>query len=252
MKTTGKLYGRLAWAFPVITPLRHYKKETEQAFRLIRKAARIPVRTLLHLGCGGGHNDHFFRRHARVTGVDLSPAMLRLARRLNPDVAYLEGDMRKVRLGRTYDAVAAWDSVNHMTGPGDLAKVFDSAYRHLEKGGVFFFLLDTDRAQFCQGSVDGYVNRGKGVKIAFIENLYDPDPRDTHYETRFVFLIRRKSGFKVETDRFRCGLFSAGEVLALLRKRGFRARFLRYRPGAEAMEGCASGRAYYPAFIAVK
>ncbi|KAF0126480.1 MAG: type 11 methyltransferase [Elusimicrobia bacterium] len=176
----------------------------------------------------------------------------RLARRLNPDVAYAVGDMRTLRLGRTYDAVVAWDSLNHMTGPADLEKVFATAYRHLEKGGVFFFLLDTDRAQFRQGAVDGYIGRGKGVKIAFIENLYDPDPSDSHYETRFVFLIRRKGGFSVETDRFRCGLFSAGEVPALLRKRGFRARFLKCRPGAEALEGCSSGQGYYPAFIAVK
>lgn len=252
MKTTGKLYGRLAWAFPVITPLRHYKKETEQAFRLIRKAARIPVRTLLHLGCGGGHNDHFFRKYARVTGVDISRPMLRLARRLNPDVAYLAGDMRTARLGRTFDAVVAWDSLTLMAGPADLAKVFATAYRHLEKGGVFFFLLDADRAQFRQGAVDGYANRAKGAKITFIENRYDPDPRDAHYETRFVFLIRRKGGLEVETDRSRCGLFSAGEVLALLRRRGFRARFLKYRPGAEALEGCAADQAYYPAFVAVK
>src|SRR5262245_14089732 len=47
------------------------------------------------LGCGPGHVARYLReRGARVCGVDLSPAMVDRARRLNPDIDFMQGDMR--------------------------------------------------------------------------------------------------------------------------------------------------------------
>ena len=70
----------LAWAWPLISPPEDYQQEAEDFTAQLRAHARRPLRTLLHLGCGGGHLDHWFQAHFAVTGVDLSPEMLRIAR----------------------------------------------------------------------------------------------------------------------------------------------------------------------------
>ena len=44
--------------------------------------------------------------------------MLELSRTLNPDCEHLEGDMRTLRLGRTFDAVLIHDAVMYMTDRG--------------------------------------------------------------------------------------------------------------------------------------
>lgn len=253
MKDEKRLYNDLSWTFPIITPLEHYRTETESVFRLIRKHSRIPVKTILHLGCGGGHNDCAFKKHARVTGVDLSLSMLKLAKKLNPEVSYHCGDMRAIRLTEAFDAVVAWDSMNHMLTIRDLAKTIATARDHLIEGGVFFFLLDTDKEQFRQNTTRHYSNRKNNVTVTFIENMYDPDPSDSTYESTFLYLIRRDGKLTIETDSFLCGLYSVKEVLGTLRKSGFDARFMKYNPGPDTQENDGPSRQeYYPAFIAVK
>ena len=109
------LYSRLAWVFPLFSPLNTYRKETAFFSRLIRANARRPVKTLLHLGCGAGHNDYFFKKVFQVFGVDRSRSMLRQAKKLNPGADYRPGGYRSVRLNRTFDAVACVDSLDYMT-----------------------------------------------------------------------------------------------------------------------------------------
>ena len=130
-----RLYGDLAWTWPIISPPEDYVPESEFFANLMKEHLETEPRTLLHLGCGGGHNDHTLKQHFGVTGVDISPEMLGLARKLNPDVTYVEGDMRTVRLERTFDAVAILDSVNYMLAATDLRTAFDTAFAHLKPGG---------------------------------------------------------------------------------------------------------------------
>ena len=135
-----RLYNDLAWAFPIITPLEHYLEETQLFCNIIREHSKIPLKTLLHLGCGGGHNDYIFKKYFQVTGVDKSAAMLELARQLNPEVNYISGDMRSVRLENTFDAVVTIDSIAYMVTVEDLRGMFATVFSHLKPGGVFLFL----------------------------------------------------------------------------------------------------------------
>src|SRR3954454_23213708 len=46
------------------------------------------------LGCGPGHVARYLHDHGvQVTGLDLSEAMVEQARRLNPDIAFRQGNM---------------------------------------------------------------------------------------------------------------------------------------------------------------
>src|SRR5579883_3035285 len=49
------------------------------------------------LGCGPGHVARYLGdRGVTVTGIDLSPAMVDAARRLNPGIEFVPGDMRSL------------------------------------------------------------------------------------------------------------------------------------------------------------
>ena len=45
------------------------------------------------------------------------------------------------------------------------------------------------------------------VDIVFIENYYDPDPKDTSYEATLIFLVRCGGELKIHTDHHLCGIF---------------------------------------------
>src|SRR3712207_9202645 len=99
--STPRLYGDLAFLWSLFSPPEEYVEEVETfRARLLRHG--VPDGgAVLHLGSGGGSIDYHLKRHYRVTGVDLSPAMLAHARGVNPEVEYLHGDIRDARLGRT-------------------------------------------------------------------------------------------------------------------------------------------------------
>jgi SAM-dependent methyltransferase len=93
------MYSDLAWTFPIVGLPEEYDEEAENFRRAILEHARIPAHGLLDLGCGSGHLDVVLKKIFQVTGVDLSPEMLLLARRQYPQVTYLPGDMRNLGQG---------------------------------------------------------------------------------------------------------------------------------------------------------
>lgn len=64
---------------------------------------------ILDVGCGTGESTRFLRQHykgTRVDGMDLSPGMLSVARRHDPQGTYFEGDVTEIpRPDASYDLV---------------------------------------------------------------------------------------------------------------------------------------------------
>ena len=218
-----RLYDDLAWLWPIVSPPEDYREECAEYRRLIEQRSRRPVRSLLHLGCGGGHHDYHLRRHFAVTGVDRSPAMLALARRLNPGVIYRVGDLREVRLDEAFDAVVLFDAVAYMCSPDDLRAVFETALAHLRPGGVFLTVVEATSERFRQNRTWTSVHTAADTEVVMVENAYDPDRSDTTYEVTFLYLIRRDGGLSIEADRHTCGIFPLETWLDLLTEVGFAA-----------------------------
>ena len=224
----NRLYGDLAWTMPIITPPSEYVGESDLFAETIREHAETGVTTLLHLGCGAGHNDNTLKKHFRLTGVDLSETMLGLARRLNPEATYVQGDMRTVRLGKTFAAVIGLDSLGYMLTETDLKAAFTTAFVHLEPGGVFLTVQEYDPSRFQQNHTEARARAEGGVEITLVENKYDPDPDDTAFEATLIFLIRREGQLQVEADLHVCGLFGLDTWLRLLREVGFEVTQLEF------------------------
>lgn len=248
-----RLYNDLAWTFPIISPLDHYLEETQLFCNIIREHSKIPLKTLLHLGCGGGHNDYIFKKYFQVTGIDKSAAMLKLAKELNPEVNYLCEDMRTVQLGHFFDTVVAIDSIAYILTVEDLRKVFTTAFSHLKSGGVFMFIAEDTKENFKQNNTTSYTNSKQGVEITFIDNRYDPDTTDTSYESTFIYLVRRNGNLEIYSDRHLCGLFKSDTFIDLLKEIGFEVKQLRYEPPKSAVEPLGlAGYEYYPMFVCMK
>jgi len=241
-----RLYSGLSWIWPIVSPCEDYVEETELFSRVIREHARIKVKKLLHIGCGGGHNDYTFKKYFKVTGADISVDMLKHAKTINSDVSYQSGDMRAIRLGKSFDAVAILDSINYMRTKKDLRKAFVTAYEHLKPGGVFLTYVEEIAGEFRQNDIQ-FITRTQGdVEIILIEIYYDPDPTDTSYEVTFIYLIRRKGKLEIYSDRHECGIFNLKTWLSLLKKVGFEVKQMKFEHST-FKEG-----KYLPMFVCTK
>lgn len=223
---TIRLYNDLAWLWPLWGDHEtEYADYAAHVARLIATHAAPHPATLLSLACGGGKNLHTLKKHFSVTGLDLSPTMLRQAAALNPECAFVRADMRTFSLGTLFDAILLEDGVSHLVCRADLAATFASAYAHLRPGGVLVVTPDVTTESFRQNqtSYAEAVARLKppGVDVSFVENLYDPDPTDEHYEATILYLIRENGRLRIETDRWTLGLFPLAVWKQLLRDAGF-------------------------------
>jgi SAM-dependent methyltransferase len=217
----NRLYSDLAWLWPLWQDVEEYRQESERFAQLIKQYSQIETGTILDLGCGGGKNDYYLKRHFKLTGIDISESMLANAGELNPDCEYLPGDMRDLDLGRQFDAVFINDSITYMISPKDLVRAFRTAYQHLKPGGVCITYPDDCKEKFRQNHTSVWQKNRGNLDLVFIENNYDPDPDDDTFETVFIFMIRENGRLRIEKDLHICGLFGLDVWRNSLRQTGF-------------------------------
>lgn len=209
------------WGDPTV----EYAHYCAHVIRLIEQYAQRPVRSLLNIGCGGGKNVFNLKERYQMTGLDLSPAMLELAGTLNPSCEFIQGDMRSFSLGRTFDAILLDDAVSFMASRADLSRAFQTAFSHLNPGGIMVTTPDVTLETFLQNQTVATpaIDKAKpdNIDVVFIENLYDPDTTDEHYEATMLYLIRENGMLRMETDRYTLGLFSLDTWRQTLSKTGF-------------------------------
>ncbi|MBM3144406.1 MAG: class I SAM-dependent methyltransferase [Chloroflexi bacterium] len=221
-----KLYRELADWWPVLSAPEEYAEEAEFYRQTILSHCGYPPKTMLELGCGGGNNASHLKAHFELTLVDLSPGMLAVSRKLNPECEHLQGDMRDIRLGRQFDVVFIHDAIAYMTTESDLRRAIETAYCHCKPGGVALFAPDQVRETF-KTSTDHGGHDGEGCSLRYLEWAWDPDPEDTRYLVYMVYLLRRgDNAVRCVEDRHELGLFSHDDWMRLIREAGFQPKSL--------------------------
>jgi SAM-dependent methyltransferase len=224
-----RLYADLASWWPLISAPEEYTEEAATAATIMNSAA-IDVREVLELGSGGGHNAVHLKKRFRLTLVDLSADMLAMSQRLNPECAHHQGDMRMLRLGRTFDAVFVHDAIAYMTTEADLCQVIETAFAHCRPGGIALFVPDHTAENFQPVTDHGGSDGPDGRGARYLEWTWDPDPNDTWIRSEYAFLLRDTDGsVRVVEEAHRTGLFSRQVWLGLLTAAGFHAEAITER-----------------------
>lgn len=88
------------------------------------------------LGCGPGQVGRYLHEQGvQVEGIDLSPAMIEVAARLNPGIGFRVGDIEHLDVpDRAYAGVVLFYSLVHFDTP-QLGRVFEEVRRVLAPGG---------------------------------------------------------------------------------------------------------------------
>ena len=243
MNEDPKLYSELASWFHLLTDPADYTEEAELYRGILLEACR--PETVLELGSGGGNNASHLKRHFELTLTDRSPDMLALSRSINPECEHVLGDMRSLRLGRTFDGVFVHDALAYLTTEDDLRAAMETAFVHCRPGGAALFVPDYVRERFAEATRHGG-HDGASRALRYLEWTWDPEPNDSTYLVDFAYLLRDEEGeVRAVHDRHACGVFDRSTWLRLLERVGFRTEsretqetpwgselFLGIRPGS--------------------
>ncbi|HSF60776.1 MAG TPA: class I SAM-dependent methyltransferase [Gaiellaceae bacterium] len=202
------MYSDLAPWFHLLTHPSEYTDEAAFVSRVVDDVGDGQSQTLLEFGSGGGNNASHLKARFTCTLTDLSPEMLALSRSLNPECEHLEGDMRTLRLGRTFDVVFIHDAISYLTTEEDLRAALETTAVHARPGGVVILTPDATteifRAQTDHGGNDGE----DGRSLRYLEWTHAPEPGGSTYVTDYVIIARGPQGeLRVVHDRHTLGLF---------------------------------------------
>ena len=159
------------------------------------------------LGCGPGQVARYLHMPgAEVCGVDLSAGMVEQARRLNPGIPFIQGDMLALEIAdETWGGIAAFYSLIHVPR-AELGQAVGEMYRVLRPNGlalVAFHIGDeTKHLEDWFGesvSVDFFFFRPEEIKerllaVGFtIEDVIEREPYpDVEHPSRRAYLYARK------------------------------------------------------------
>ncbi len=110
---------------------------------LIRKH-RPQSKTVLELACGTGSVLQGLAGEYEIMGLDMSPAMLRVARKRLPNTPFVQANMVDFKLSTAFDVVYCFhNSMNHLVMFDEWSALFENVARHLKTGGLFIFDINS-------------------------------------------------------------------------------------------------------------
>ena len=144
-------YGAISTIYDKINESVDYSSWADFVEKCFDKYLPCRPELVLDLACGTGSMTlELARRGYDMIGIDGSPDMLNVAldrkydMELEHDVLFLLQDMREFELYGTVGAITCClDSVNYLTGDGELKKCFSLAHNYLDPDGLFLFDVNT-------------------------------------------------------------------------------------------------------------
>lgn len=202
------MYSDLAPWFHLLTHPSDYWDEAAFVARVVDEVGDGTSRTLLELGSGGGNNASHLKARFDCTLTDLSPEMLALSRTLNPECEHLEGDMRTLRLGRTFDVVFIHDAISYLTSEADLHAAIETAFVHVRPGGVVILTPDATTEIFKPKTDHGGHDGDDGRSLRYLEWTHAPEPGTSTYVTDYAIVARGPGDeLRLVHDHHTLGLF---------------------------------------------
>jgi len=174
--------------------------------------------TLLDLACGTGGITALLAGAYQVSGLDISPGMLALAREKLPRGTQLYlADMTGFRLDARFDViVCAYQGLNHLLSLAAWQSSFDCACDHLNDGGLFVFDIATVSHLDQMASVPQIVQEFAGHYLLIRVRTADGMIFDWHIE---VYELQPDGRYRLLTQTVALRSFPLADIREALRAR---------------------------------
>ncbi len=158
-------YYEIAFSF------RDIPAETDVFEECFRRFSRVPVKSVLELGCGNSpHMEELVKRGYEYSGLDLNAAMLEYSRqkasRVGAQVKLIHADMIDFSLERTVDFVYVLLGSLSAESTSELITHFDTVAGALNKGGLYLldWCVQYETPFEAEGGSSWQIERG-GIKV---------------------------------------------------------------------------------------
>ena len=213
-------YTKLAKYYDKIYHYIDYKQQADFILCLFKKFKTNNGNKLLDVACGTGSHIKFLKEYFEVVGLDKSKQMLEIARKKNPKINFILGEMQNFNLHKRFDVVLCYfNSILYNTTKEELSKTLTNFWKHLNEGGVLIF-NSADKTVGVDSRKEKYLYRSKSLNILFA-------PRWNHKNKKLYididFIVDKKGKAEKMKDLHVMGAFGFPEIKSVLTEIGFEA-----------------------------
>lgn len=169
-----------------------YEGYANNILHLVEKY-NIKRENMLELAAGSGMLTHyFFDEFKNIDTLDISPDMLNVFAEKydNDNVNLIYYDMVEFENPDKYDLIVILlDSINYVTDPKELQKLFDNCYKNLKDGGLLVFDINSEYKMKEVFGSNCYVYEYEDIFYTW-DNFYEDDLIDMHLN----FFVENKDG----------------------------------------------------------
>jgi ubiquinone/menaquinone biosynthesis C-methylase UbiE len=217
------MFTKSAQYYDKIYGQKDYQAEGDRLHAIIQQELRSEAKTLLDVACGTGGHIQSLKVHYQVSGLDLEPGLLEIARQRHPDVTFYHGDMIDFDLGRRFDVLTClFSAIGYVRTAENLDRALRGMARHLAPGGLLLVEPWFTPGDWTPGKTHAMLVEEQDLKIARVSTSFG-DGRLSWFD--FHYLIATPAGTEHLVERHELGLFERSELKAAFVKAGLAVRY---------------------------
>jgi len=139
---SARVFDNYAKYYNLLYRDKDYNGETEHIDSLIKQFSKLPVETILDIGCGTGIHAYYMNLQGyKTTGIDRSQEMITqaLAKEI-PNSDFLRDDAVNFSLNRKFDAITSLFHVfSYQAETANAIRMIRNVSSHLNEKGLFIF-----------------------------------------------------------------------------------------------------------------
>jgi ubiquinone/menaquinone biosynthesis C-methylase UbiE len=232
------LHNNLSKYYDRVYSFRDYLDEAVRLQNLIIKYSESGGNSLLDVACGTGLHIKYLKDDFVCTGVDVSKAMLKIARKNVKGATFKEADMKTLRLKKQFDVIVCLlSSIGYVKTAARLEKTIQNFSKHLKKGGLALVEPSHAKSAYVSGEPRITTYDGREVKIARVN--YTNFRQATAVLNMHLLVAERGKDAKYYVDRHELGLFGINSTLRIMKAAGLKSKYLKngLMPGRELFVG---------------
>lgn len=183
---------------------------------------------IVDLGCGSGLSAlEFTKADYRVLGVDISEALIAIARTRVPLAEFRVESLFKTDIPSCSAVVSVGECFNYLfdvdNSPQTLVQLFERVYKALMPGGVFVFDI-AEPGQVFPGNITKHFTEGQDW-IVLVEK--EEDQEQSLLIRRIITLRKMGDHYRREDEVHHLRLYEATDIAEQLRQIGFQVQIMR-------------------------
>ncbi len=193
-KDAIKMYSGLAEEYHKTRTKKSFYNEMTEMPSMMKMLGNVKNKKILDWGCGSGiYIKKLKSKGAIIKGFDISPEMVEIAKRNNPNTEIKIGSGINIPFNENFDIVFASLSLHYLK---KLDKPIQEIARVLKPNGIFIFSTGNPIAR----AGEGMKIKGKKYKVLGIRNYFTTDKTEIIYTTKsgkkiniFNYIIKPKT-----------------------------------------------------------